>query len=125
MSQLLYVAAGGAVGASARYLSVMAVTRWLGPLFPYGTLAVNTLGSLLIGIGAGLMIKVHMNQDMWMFLVVGILGGFTTYSSFSFEVVSLIERGEAVAAFGYVVASLILGVGCAYAGMTLTRMAVA
>lgn len=125
MSQLLYVAAGGAIGASVRYLSVIAFTRWLGPLFPYGTLAVNTLGSLLIGICAGLMIKEHMNQDMWMFLVVGILGGFTTFSSFSFEVVSLIERGQGLAAIGYITASLILGIGAAFLGMTLTRMAIA
>lgn len=125
MSQLLYVAAGGAIGASARYLTVMVFARWFSPLFPYGTLAVNALGSLLIGICAGLLIKEHLSQGMWMFLVVGILGGFTTFSSFSFEVVSLIERGQAFSAFGYVAASLILGIGLAFLGLTLTRMAVA
>ena len=125
MPTVLFVGLGGALGAICRYLTVLYATRLLGPLFPYGTLAVNTLGSLLIGICAGLMIKEHMNQDMWMFFVVGVLGGFTTFSSFSFEVVSLIERGEGMAALGYVAASLILGIGCAYAGLTFTRMAVA
>lgn len=125
MPTVLYVGLGGAIGAVCRYLSVIYISRLAGPLFPYGTLAVNALGSFLIGICAGLIIKEHLSQDMRMFLVVGILGGFTTFSSFSFEVVSLIERGQAFSAFGYVAASLILGIGFAFLGLTLTRMAAA
>lgn len=117
----LYVALGGAVGAVMRYASITTLGQWLGSAFPYGTLAVNAVGSLIIGALAACMMRQQLPHEMWLFLAVGVLGGFTTFSSFSLEVVTLFERGEIVASLGYVVASFVLCVGLAFAGLSLTR----
>lgn len=115
------VAMGGAVGSAARYLTVVGVGRWLGSGFPWGTVAVNLLGSLVMGILAELAAQRLAVPEPWrVFLFVGLLGGFTTFSSFSLDVVTLINRNLGLA-FLYVAGSVTLGIGALFLGLALTR----
>lgn len=117
---LLMVAAGGALGAAARYGVGLAVTRAVGHGFPLGVLTVNVLGSFLMGLFIGL--AAHRGLTHLSPLVVtGFLGGFTTFSSFSLEAVTLWERGATAAAGVYVVASVVLSIAGLFAGLTLSR----
>lgn len=113
------VAAGGAVGALARYASVMLAGALLGGSFPYGTLAVNVVGGFAIGALAGVL---AVGEALHLFLVVGILGGFTTFSAFSIDVVNLMQQGRIGEAAIYVTASVFLSVGAAFAGVALGRV---
>lgn len=114
------VAAGGAIGASARYLAGVAVLRVAGPGFPWGTLAVNVAGSFLMGV---LIVSLaHLGGTRFApFLAVGVLGGFTTFSSFSLDAVTLYERGAVGAAAGYVAGSVVLSLAALFAGLALAR----
>lgn len=116
---LLAVAAGGALGAAARHLTALAV----GPRgFPYAILTANVLGSFLIGLLAGAFAYAwDAPQHLRAFLVVGVLGGFTTFSSFSLDVALMIERGQIAAAALYVGASVILAVGATFVGLAAAR----
>ena len=103
---LAQVALGGALGASGRYLLGIAAIRTMGPGFPWGTLAVNVLGSLAMGALVALLARLG---NAWApFLMTGLLGGFTTFSAFSLDAVALWERGAAGLAAGYVAASVAL-----------------
>jgi CrcB protein len=125
MIALIAVAAGGAVGSVARYLVVGQMTRWLGVSFPWGTLAVNVIGGLVIGLLAEAMaLKWSVSPDTRLFLITGVLGGFTTFSAFSLEVVALAERGALGSALIYIVASVVLSVGAVFAGLALVRGAI-
>jgi fluoride exporter len=125
MTPVLAVALGGALGSVARYLLVLQMTRWLGPVFPWGTLAVNVIGGLVIGLLAEAMaLKWSVAPEAKLFLITGILGGFTTFSAFSLEVVALVQRGAVGAALTYVVASVVLSVGAVFLGLALVRGAV-
>jgi len=101
ISPLLQVALGGALGASARYLAVAQVSRLTDSGFPYGTMVVNLFGSLLMGLLLGWLSARHAVAPL---LMTGVLGGFTTYSAFSADVMGLLQRGDlgpaAVYAFG-------------------------
>ncbi|WP_207484316.1 fluoride efflux transporter CrcB [Arenibaculum pallidiluteum] len=123
MSTVLAVAAGGAIGSVARYLVGVAALLWLGPGFPYGTLAVNVVGSFLMGVVAGLGTLVWQPPaELRAFLATGILGGFTTFSTFSLDLGLMIERGDFGAAAVYTLASMILSVVGLFVGMWLVRM---
>jgi CrcB protein len=122
MMSVLAVALGGALGSVARYLVVGQAMRWFGTTFPWGTLTVNVVGGLVIGLLAETMaLKWSATQEMRLFLITGVLGGFTTFSAFSLEVVGLLERGEPGAALSYVFASVLLSVGAVFAGIALVR----
>jgi fluoride exporter len=122
MFHILLVAIGGATGSVARYLTGIAMTRLLGPAFPWGTITVNILGSFAIGILAELVArKLSAPVELRLLLVVGFLGGFTTFSSFSLDTLSLFEKGEGVAALAYVGASVILSLAAAFGGLALGR----
>jgi CrcB protein len=122
MMPVLAVALGGALGSVARYLVVGQMTRWLGAAFPWGTLTVNVVGGLAIGLLAETMaLKWSMTQETRLFLITGLLGGFTTFSAFSLEIVALVERGELGGAVAYVLASVLLSVGAVFVGMALIR----
>lgn len=126
MNMILAIAAGGALGAVGRYLAVLAVGRWLGESFPWGTLAVNVTGGLAMGLLAGL--GAHAWQpspELRAFLLTGMLGGFTTFSAFSLDVALLWERGEVAAALAYVLASVVCSVGALFAGLWAARMVTA
>jgi CrcB protein len=119
---ILAVAAGGALGSVARYLVGIGFGRLLGPKFPWGTLFINISGSLLIGLFAGLFAtRWDLPQAARIFLIVGICGGYTTFSTFSLDAFYLIERGEAVAAGAYMVASVVLSVAALIAAMQIVR----
>jgi fluoride exporter len=122
MFPILLVAIGGATGSVARYLTGIAMTRWLGPAFPWGTITVNIVGSFAIGLLAELVArKLSASVEMRLLLVVGFLGGFTTFSSFSLDALALFERGQTLSAFAYVSASVLLSLAAAFGGLALGR----
>ncbi|MEL6478939.1 MAG: fluoride efflux transporter CrcB, partial [Pseudomonadota bacterium] len=109
MSKLAMVAAGGALGASARFLVGHWALRLLGPGFPWGTLLVNVLGSLAMGVLAVVLMERAGAWARWApFAMTGVLGGFTTFSAFSLDVLSLIERGKPALAMAYIAGSVLL-----------------
>ncbi|MEE8455486.1 MAG: fluoride efflux transporter CrcB [Limibaculum sp.] len=117
------VAAGGAIGASLRW----AIVRWsghvLGLAFPYGTLIVNVLGSLVMGVAAVAMMERFPGSwgRLSPFLMTGVLGGFTTFSAFSLDALFLIERGRNLAAASYIGGSVFLSIAGLWAGLALAR----
>ncbi len=123
---LAAVAFGGALGAVGRYLVVSQVAQWSGHGFPFGTLAVNVLGSfamgLLIEVGA---LAWSPSQELRAFLAVGVLGAFTTFSTFSMETVLLYERGALLQCAGYVGGSVVLSVGAFVAALSIVRAVLA
>lgn len=95
MTPLLLVAVGGALGSALRYLVSLAAVTWLGPGFPWGTLAVNLAGSFLIGLVHQLASDgLVLGEDARLFLATGVMGGLTTYSAFSYETVRLLQTGS-------------------------------
>jgi CrcB protein len=123
MRHLLLVMAGGALGAGARHLVGQAMLARLGPGFPWGTLIVNLAGGLLMGLLAGWLVRSGGSEDTRLFLAVGILGGFTTFSAFSLETWNLIARSDYGPAAFYVGASVIGSVALLFAGLWLMRAA--
>ena len=122
MNGILYVALGGALGASARHLLGMATLKAFGPDYPYGTMAANVIGGFLMGILAGwLALKVSGGTNLRLFLGVGLLGGFTTFSAFSLDAVLMYEKKAYVALLSYVGGSVILSVGALMIGLILAR----
>jgi len=122
----LYVAAGGGLGAWMRMLVGRGWVAALGPVragvFPYGTLTVNVLGSLFMGLLVGFLARFgSASESARLFLTVGLLGGFTTFSSFSLDIVTLIERGQTGTAAFYAALSLVAGVAGLFAGLMLMR----
>jgi CrcB protein len=113
----------GALGVTARYLIGSWVAHHLTHVFPVGTLAINILGSFLIGLVYVLGSERNMlSPEMRVALAVGFLGGFTTFSAYSLEVVRLFEQGEIATAFGYVAVSPALGTLAAWGGICLGRI---
>jgi CrcB protein len=107
----LLVALGSGLGGAARLFVSTVVGRTAGTEFPWGTLAVNVLGCLLVGALGALFepaSPLHVRQDLRVLLIVGVLGGFTTFSAFSLEALLLVQRGAPLAAAAYVVASIAL-----------------
>ena len=121
MLPLLYVMVGGAVGSGARYLTGRAMLSLLGPDYPFGTLAVNLIGGLLMGVLVGVLARNTASETWRLLLGVGVLGGFTTFSAFSLDVVTMIERGAVGVAFGYVLVSVIGSVAALFAGLSAVR----
>ena len=122
----LYVALGGGVGAWLRYLTGLAWTRAIGPVaasaFPWATLSVNVLGSLAMGLLAGWLARHGQGGEQWRLLLgVGVLGGLTTFSAFSLELVTLAERGNLGGAALHAVLSLAGGVAGLVGGLALAR----
>jgi CrcB protein len=121
----LAVAAGGALGSMARFWVTGAVAALTGPRFPYGTLLINILGSFVIGMVAGLTLtpeRMGIHPDLRIFLMVGICGGFTTFSAFSLQTLELMQAGAVVPALLYVTASVLLCVLFVWFGWALGRM---
>ena len=122
MNAIFAVAVGGAAGSVARYLVVLGCVRLCGPFFPWGTLAVNVAGSFAMGVVAALLFRFGAFAETIRHLVmVGFLGGFTTFSTFSVQAVLDVDAGEPGRAFLYVIASVGLGLAAAAAGYALAR----
>ncbi|MCK5621529.1 MAG: fluoride efflux transporter CrcB [Alphaproteobacteria bacterium] len=126
MKIILAIAAGGALGAVARHFVNNQITHWLGDGFPWGILVANVAGSFAIGVLAESMaLAWSPSQELRAFMIVGGLGAFTTFSTFSLQVVLLYERGQMLLAAGYVASSVVLAVGGLFAGLALVRAIVA
>ena len=121
MNGLFPVMVGGAIGAGARHLVGQIMLARLGPGFPWWTLSINIAGSLLMGLLIGWLARGGGSEPARLFLGVGILGGFTTFSSFSLEFWLLFERGQLPQAATYVLASVIVGIAVCGLGMLATR----
>lgn len=118
----LFVFIGGGLGSIARHSVNILAAQYLGTRYPYGTFCINIVGSLLIGVlAATFAVHASLPSNARLFLITGIVGGFTTFSAFSLEIGLLQERGETMAAITYAVASVACGVAALFIGMALTR----
>lgn len=107
MQSTLLVMLGGAIGAAARYHLGRLTTHIMGPGFPWGTLAANLLGGFAMGLLVGILARfIDGGEQIRLFVAVGVLGGFTTFSSFSLELILMLQRGEMAAAFTYIALSV-------------------
>ena len=127
MQMILAVGAGGFIGAVGRYLLVARIGHWLGPNgvagVPVGILSANVLGSLLMGVLAGTLAWAWSPApELRAFLSVGVLGAFTTFSTFSLETVNLIQRGDWGGALVYILASVLISVLGLFAGLWSVRV---
>jgi fluoride exporter len=123
MQLFLAAAAGGALGAGARFLVNVACTQLLGPVFPWATLTVNVVGSFLMGLVVGFSgLLLGGSSVLRTFLATGILGGFTTFSAFSLDVVQLVERRQHALAALYISASVVISIAALWAGLTAARV---
>jgi CrcB protein len=118
---LILVGIGGAIGSICRYLLGFTIGRHINLIFPYGTLSINLLGSLVIGIVYGLAFKNIVSEDWRIFLATGFCGGFTTFSSFAFENVTLIQEGEMGLMLLYSSISLVAGMLLTYGGLLVGK----
>ena len=125
--QYLYVFLGGGLGAVCRYLATTAIGARFGMMFPFGTLFVNTLGSFLMALIMGFLLTIAkannlLAEPLRLLLTVGFLGGFTTFSSFSMETLTLIRSGSIVLAIANIAANVLLGLIAAILGLYLAAM---
>jgi CrcB protein len=122
LTDTLWIGLGGFVGANVRYwLGTLIVDR-VGSAFPWHTMFINVSGSLLIGLMMAMLLERSMVDSAWrLLLVVGFLGGYTTFSSYTFEALVLIEKGEWGGALLYALGSNVLGLLAAAGGMALVR----
>lgn len=124
MRLLILAALGGALGAGARYLVNLAAALWLPPGFPWATFIVNVAGSFLMGLViAGLLPAFGHAPHLRTFLATGVLGGFTTFSAFSLDAWTLIERQQFALLGAYVIGSVTLAVVALVAGLEVARVA--
>ncbi len=122
MKIILAIGTGSFIGGTFRYLVSQLMQSRITSAFPFATLAVNVIGCLLIGIVFGLMEKGSINQEWRFFLSTGILGGFTTFSTFSNETFGLMRTGQYSYAFIYVFASVLIGLIATWGGYSMLRM---
>jgi CrcB protein len=123
MQAYLLVMTGGALGAGARFALGNAVAARWGTVFPWGTLTVNIIGCLAMGMLAAWLARSGTGETIRLLLGIGLLGGFTTFSAFSLDWWALMERGAVGAAMGYAAASLVAGLAAFWAGHSLMRWA--
>lgn len=122
MKILLAIGTGSLLGGLLRYWASQTIQARYLSSFPFGTFAVNILGCFLIGIVYALSDRFSTNETWRLFLTTGLLGGFTTFSAFSYETVNLLQQGQAMNAFAYVAASVSIGLLATYAGMVVIRI---
>jgi len=121
MNGILYVAIGGALGASGRHLVGQWAGRSLGAGFPYGTFIVNVVGSLLMGLLIGWLMAKQGSDNLKLLLATGFLGGFTTFSAFSLDAISLLERKAYTPFMIYVGGSVIVAIAALWIGLIIAR----
>lgn len=122
MKILLMVGMGSFIGGVGRYLISLLIQNKFLSTFPYGTLAVNIIGCFLIGVVYALSDKGSINMEWRLFFATGVLGGFTTFSSFSNETISMMRDGQYLHSFAYVAFSVIIGLAATFIGISLTKM---
>ena len=121
MLNLVYVATGGAVGSLLRYSLSGMVQRASGSMFPWGTLSVNLAGSFVIGLLWGFFEVENLSPNVRNFIFIGVLGGFTTFSTFALENMNLFRDGEIKLAISNMLASNILGIALVFAGFFISK----
>jgi len=119
MKILIAIGTGSFIGAVSRYLLSQIIHTKLSMAFPWGTLIVNIVGCFLIGIIFGLSDRANLPQEWRLFLATGLIGGFTTYSAFSFETMSMLREGQLWYASAYVLASIVVGLIATFIGITI------
>ena len=125
MERALIITFGGALGTLVRYLTSLAAAEWLGTDFPYGTLIVNLTGSFVIGLVQQLGVEaLVLPDDVRLFLTTGMMGGLTTYSTFSYETARLMEVGDWQRAWINIIVTTALCIGLCFLGMAAGRMLV-
>ncbi|WKN31664.1 fluoride efflux transporter CrcB [Porifericola rhodea] len=122
LSNLLLVGIGGFLGSALRFLISMMINRQFTTHFPFGTFTVNIVGSLIIGILYGLWAREILDDNASRIWIAGFCGGFTTFSTFSYDGITLINHGQLLTFFLYASASVILGLLAVFAGMALVKM---
>ena len=119
---VLLIAAGGAAGSVMRYLTSAMTARFFHGQFPMATFIANAVGCLLIGLLMGYVIKNNLeHSDLKWLLVTGFCGGYTTFSAFAFENVSLFQSQQYATAFLYIITSVVVGLAAVWVGLLLTR----
>jgi len=123
MTKLILVGTGGFLGSVSRYLLSGLTHRLVGRAdFPYGTLAVNVIGCLMIGLLSGLAENRQLfTPELRLLVFIGFLGGFTTFSTFGYEVVSFARDGQLIASLGNLMLHLVLGLGAVWTGLALSK----
>lgn len=124
MIKILAVALGGAVGSTSRYLTSLAVGSATSSRFPYETLTVNLIGCFLIGLLWGYFERVPVSNEFRLFLFTGVLGGFTTFSTFARENIQFLKAGEPLSALGYVLISNFCGLFLVAVGFYLSTLVI-
>jgi CrcB protein len=120
-AKVLALTIGGSLGVNARYWLGAWMSRWTSPQFPWATFTINISGSFAIGFLTMLLARWLPHPTLRQAVVVGFLGGYTTFSSYSYETLTLAERGELIRAAGYAVGSVVLGLVAVVSGVVLGR----
>lgn len=122
MKTLLYIALGGGLGSVLRYLTSLVMNKYCTSVFPYATFVTNVLGCLLIGLFFGYLEKQQaISQDLKFFLITGFCGGYTTFSTFSYENLQLLQTNQMLTAFLYISLSVFLGLMATWFGLILAK----
>ena len=124
MSLFISIFIGGGIGALTRYILIEQINKSFVNSFPYGTLTVNVIGAFLIGLAwSYFAAKINISDNLKMFITIGFLGGFTTFSSFNVDIFELIQNGSILISILYIIGTFALTVGAFFLGMSLLRVA--
>lgn len=122
LKTILYIAIGGAIGSVLRYLTSVLVNKYWSNHFPLATLITNVIGCFLIGLLIGILEKNNVaNSNLKWFLITGFCGGFTTFSAFGYENISLLQNHNSALAFGYSALSILLGLFAVWLGLSISK----
>jgi CrcB protein len=121
MFNLLLVVVGGGIGAGIRHLTNIGALRLVGPSYPWGTMAINIVGSFAMGLFIAMLMRRGGSDQLRLFVATGIFGGFTTFSAFSLDFATLWERGATLPALGYALASVVGAIIALFLGLWLAR----
>ena len=121
MANLLLVVVGGGIGAGIRHLTNIGALRLVGPNYPWGTMAINIVGSFAMGLFIAALMRRGGSNELRLFVATGILGGFTTFSAFSLDFATLWERGATLPAFAYALVSVLGAITALFVGLWLAR----
>ncbi len=117
----LLVFVGGGLGANLRYWLARWVGARFGDVFPWGTTIINITGSIVIGLFMAALMRMNWSPELRLFVAVGLLGGYTTFSSFSYEAIGLMEQGSYAYALGYILMNVVLSLTGCWLGIVLAR----